>query len=1053
MRVNIGPKLPLPKCLLHKKKSEPVKKTSQVIKCTSCDFTCQKIRELNDHVKEHIVLNIFTCNNCNYKCTDSLSHEAHIASCLVSSSNSVLDQLIHNKTPQKGLYCCESCSFKFKTEQNLILHENKHIEDKLMKCYICEMGFSSTDKLRNHFKLDHNATEMIFSCNICQYFTMRYHHFKDHKMIHNTDKYLFCSQCKKNFENLTEINEHLNKMHKKAAQRTTSNEEDLIIKSNLTVEEKLIKLRSSFMAKNVLKNEFYQCNGCSYKFLKLDNLLTHKKLHLNVSIPYKCSDCDFESFCVIDIKRHLATHSQPKVTVVCNFCNILLCGSQIRPHAVFHVQDSLFCFKCFENYEDAEIYEKHLNVEHEVALNKVLTCSECSYTHVDSKMLKLHKKRHHCQKKFCTFKKNRKLVPEPNIVKVVFKCNKCNFVFSQIDMLERHDRLNHGGDKDLFLCSVCNWTTSLNKHYLRHMSTHGGKNIFSCCYCQCETYNEKHFVKHVSEHTVKCCPYCVFKCGKFSSLKSHIFRQHKPGKGPFSCSLCPYNTAKKNNLNSHSIMYHPKEFPSLKLPVPLRFLNSSSNGCGLCPYKNDRTNDIKRHVSRHFLNGLFKKKKILDQSASVSVKKENIDGINSTQIIPSSSHLYRCSQCPYSGKLRGNVAKHLFTKHNIHGGIRNNMIMKIDKSLLQNDESKRKKLVNCKENKFNNAQELNYQETEIADSGSGTGLNSQTITSSKKKTSLLKQRFKSSVNTHLHKRKYVCNLCQFSCNYKHGLKRHKTLHFTGGYIGKKTTLKPFTEKIKSKLKSLDSRGIHLVKQEIRQPIKDINITYSCSQCNFKSLDIKVVTHHLLDIHNIHGNLKNHMVKKIIGKLTQEVSNSLVLNPENGINVGKLPQKNQPSKSDKLTGVKTLSTGPKVKKMRKRIDEKCFQCNIHLLSAIAQFEHKRLGHEGFWNKPFSCTRPNCGVRFTTKTSLVRHEIRSCEKKLTLKNIKTSEKKITLNNVKSEQQKEIKEHCSIKEEIERPVSDDESFSCGECDYITFDVTDLIKHMFVHTGIADD
>uniref|UniRef100_A0A1B6LY01 C2H2-type domain-containing protein n=1 Tax=Graphocephala atropunctata TaxID=36148 RepID=A0A1B6LY01_9HEMI len=154
---------------------------------------------------------------------------------------------------------------------------------------------------------------------------------------------------------------------------------------------------------------------------------------------------------------------------------------------------------------------------------------------------------------------------------------------------------------------------------------------------------------------------------------------------------------------------------------------------------------------------------------------------------------------------------------------------------------------------------------------------------------------------------------------------------------------------------------------------------------------------------------------------------------------------------------------------------CPRCDIHKLSRFAQREHNKLGHSRFWAKPYSCNK--CGMRFTNKCSLHRHQLReenkmsfSCK---TCNNFKTH-RKDNLNvhilrcrgkkvSFIKEELKKGKEEMKLSSkysyqtddliESEDFISDDENFTCGECDFVTMDITDLTMHMFIHSGIPDD
>lgn len=79
----------------------------------------------------------------------------------------------------------------FKSQQELNIHVNLHLNEKPFKCEPCDKAYPSSSSLNNH-KLTHNGP--YFKCEICdKMFTSKYNLVSHTKIMHAKTKE--CHKC------------------------------------------------------------------------------------------------------------------------------------------------------------------------------------------------------------------------------------------------------------------------------------------------------------------------------------------------------------------------------------------------------------------------------------------------------------------------------------------------------------------------------------------------------------------------------------------------------------------------------------------------------------------------------------------------------------------------------------------------------------------------------------------------------------------------------------------------------------------------------------------
>jgi KRAB domain-containing zinc finger protein len=145
-------------------------------KCPKCDYTTDDERVLKKHIETHNPHRTkYPCPYCDHKATTFSSLKIHMQT---HNSNRVKDQK------------CPHCDYLTDNKSSLSKHIKTHNKNraKNFKCTICEKLFYNNSNLKRHVKV-HNENSLMFSCQLCNYKTIRKDYLKIHiAKVHNEKK-------------------------------------------------------------------------------------------------------------------------------------------------------------------------------------------------------------------------------------------------------------------------------------------------------------------------------------------------------------------------------------------------------------------------------------------------------------------------------------------------------------------------------------------------------------------------------------------------------------------------------------------------------------------------------------------------------------------------------------------------------------------------------------------------------------------------------------------------------------------------------------------------
>ncbi|KPJ17537.1 Zinc finger protein 425 [Papilio machaon] len=314
-------------------------------------------------------------------------------------------------------------------------------------CYYCRKLFENLDKLREHLT-QHKKKEIkkILSTYGAEYFVV---------YVDVTD--LKCTICDEKVSNLNDLKSHLIKVHKK---NYYSEYTDRVIPFKLS------------------PNNIFECQVCGFNFETFGSIERHMNIHYR---NYVCEECG-SGFIT---KYRLRVHTKS-----------------------LHEAGNYPCDICKKVYTTAQKQKNHV-----------------AAVHMNLKRFKCPK----CPERFSEyFKRHKHLVETHGMTPLKYKCNVCDKSFDRRYSLSRHLKRDHLEERG-FHCDICPYTCFTNNELRVHMIKHNGERIYECTVCKKSYARKKTLKEHMRIHNNDrrfACAVCgqafVQKC----SLKGHIKTHH-----------------------------------------------------------------------------------------------------------------------------------------------------------------------------------------------------------------------------------------------------------------------------------------------------------------------------------------------------------------------------------------------------------------------------------------------------------------------------------------------------------------------------------------------
>ncbi|XP_014871576.1 zinc finger protein 239-like [Poecilia latipinna] len=161
--------------------------------CDLCEYRCTQKSSLNVHMRTHSEEKPFSCDLCGYRCIQKSSLNEHMR--------------IH--TGEKP-FSCDLCGYRFSRKSNLNVHMRIHTGEKPFSCDLCGYRFSRKSHLNVHMRI--HTGEKPFSCDLCGYRCSIKSSLNVHMRIHTKYQPFSCDVCLRRFSQLGHLNKHM-KIH------------------------------------------------------------------------------------------------------------------------------------------------------------------------------------------------------------------------------------------------------------------------------------------------------------------------------------------------------------------------------------------------------------------------------------------------------------------------------------------------------------------------------------------------------------------------------------------------------------------------------------------------------------------------------------------------------------------------------------------------------------------------------------------------------------------------------------------------------------------------
>ncbi|XP_040181437.1 histone H4 transcription factor [Rana temporaria] len=343
----------------------------------SCSYVCSRMEELCSHVSDHLRLqqmavpgNIVTCEDefcCSWQGCGffSLDSPAELA-------RHVYFHCYHTKLKQMGLQALQNqpdlSPCQLDTQSRNMIPE---LQDSFVCMWEqCESSFDNAEWYYRHVDAHGLSAEyemagkenrvLMCSWKDCDCSCKSRCKLREHLRSHTQEKVVSCPNCGGMFSNNTKFYDHL--------RRQTSLDQHRFQCTHCSKRFATERLLRDHMRNHV---NHYKCPLCDMTCPLPSTLRTHIRFRHSDERPFKCEHCDYSCKNLVDLRKHLDTHSKLPAYCCeyedCSFTARSLCSVKAHYRKV-HEGDSAprykchVCEKCFTRGNNLTV---HLRKKHQ----------------------------------------------------------------------------------------------------------------------------------------------------------------------------------------------------------------------------------------------------------------------------------------------------------------------------------------------------------------------------------------------------------------------------------------------------------------------------------------------------------------------------------------------------------------------------------------------------------------------------------------------------------------------------------------------------------------
>ncbi|XP_055689565.1 transcription factor grauzone-like [Lutzomyia longipalpis] len=278
-----------------------------------------------------------------------------------------------------------------------------------LSCEFCSMEFPIFEKLKRHYRDEHDTEGYVMCCSIR--FENRERLLEHVRYHRNPDKYI-CKLCGKDFKFRNSLHVHMD--------------------THIPPEDRKFK-----------------CTHCPKSFTMLCRLTVHEKVHVPPEErEHVCPKCKKPFASIYTLRSHLKLVHERVQKRVCEICaKVFNTRECFEAHMMRHTGQTpprVKCQQCGKEYAERNSLRRHMQM-HKVT-NETFTCDQCGRITSSKLALYKHKSIVHSNK--------------------TFQCTLCEKKFKRAIVLKEH-MASHTGEQ-LYSCKFCDRTFNSNANKYVH---------------------------------------------------------------------------------------------------------------------------------------------------------------------------------------------------------------------------------------------------------------------------------------------------------------------------------------------------------------------------------------------------------------------------------------------------------------------------------------------------------------------------------------------------------------------------------------------------------
>ncbi|KAM7058792.1 zinc finger protein 423 isoform 1-T1 [Molossus nigricans] len=578
-------------------------------------------------------------------------------------------------------YPCQFCDKSFIRLSYLKRHEQIHSDKLPFKCTYCSRLFKHKRSRDRHIKL--HTGDKKYHCHECEAAFSRSDHLKIHLKTHSSSKPFKCSVCKRGFSSTSSLQGHM-QAHKKNKEHLAKSEKEArkddfmcdYCEDTFSQTEELEKHVLSRHPQLSEKADL-QCIHCPEVFADESALLAHiHRAHANQK--HKCPMCPEQFSSVEGVYCHLDSHRQPDSSNHSVSPDPVLGSVASMSSATPDSSASVERGSTPDSTLKPLRGQKKLREDGQGWSKVVYSCPYCSKRDFNSlAVLEIHLKTIHADKPQQSHTCQICLDPLPTLYNLnehvrklhkshaypvmpfggisAFHCNYCPEMFTDINSLQEHIRVSHGGPStnppdgsNAFFCSQCSMgfltESSLTEHIQQAHCGVGGAKLESPVARPAQSFME-----------VYSCPYCTNSpiFGSILKLTKHIKENHKN----IPLAHSKKSKAEQSPVSSDVEVSSPKR---QRLSVSADSISNGEYPCNQCDLKFSNFESFQTHLKLHL--ELLLRKQACPQCKEDFDSQESLLQHLTVHYMTTSTH-YVCESCDKQFSSVDDLQKHLLDMH------------------------------------------------------------------------------------------------------------------------------------------------------------------------------------------------------------------------------------------------------------------------------------------------------------------------------------------------------------------------------------------------------